>query len=563
MFNILQIKKVFFIIIWLLINLLLMYTHIYFFKYQYIFIFIHGPLSKLLLIFVILYKKSRNYFCKQIPKKKDYINNLITLIVTCYCESLEEIFNTILSLERSFKYSKKDNLLFIVFDGLSKEEGTTDYTWKLLLNKMTQVNLKYNNIEYTKNWKNYDITVDLISCKYNDLNIVLVIKNTNLGKKDSLNFVRDYSINKLDNILMRKINILVEDFGINKEDIVLVGSMDADCVVNEEGILHLYNDISNEDVMGVSGIVLPKQEQKKNFWYIYQLVEYYNTQYITRLSYNYLNQTTCLPGALNIFDMKYYNDTVREKFQNMPNKTYLFQSLVALIGEDRRFTGLYLENNDKKCKTLINEKVKIYTSLPDTTKRFQTQRRRWITSSLLNNIHDLKNPKLSFFIKYNTFTTTLCAYLMLYIIFFLFIFTMNFFSYDIKFYNVYNDDIITMYYRFFIYFITFIIILFQITFLFKMENYKERLQYILGMLIFLFFVVIIIFWLILNSLYKMDSLKWGNIKQNKEDTNNQLSIQMDNNDVIIDMEKIEKMEIEISYPEPSIDNFQPTDDIIR
>lgn len=554
MWNILSLKnkKIIFILIWFIINLTLIFTNIYFFYYLYAFIFIHGPVSKILLIFTIIYKKIQLKIKKWLKKEekiKEYINNIISIIVTCYCESVDEIFNTIKSLEKAFEYSKNDNIIFVVFDGLCIEENTEKYSWELLLNKMTKINLMFENVDYTENWKNYPIKVDLISCCYNNLNIILIIKKTNLGKKDSLNFVRDFSINKLDKELTDKMNILINEYGKKQEDIILVGSMDADCIVNKEGIKYLYDDIKLENVMGVSGIVLPKENQIKNFWYIYQLTEYYNTQYITRLAYNYLNQTTCLPGALNIFDMKYYNKNVREEFQKMPSKKSLFKSLIALIGEDRRFTGLYLENNDKKCKTLINENVHIFTSLPDTTQKFKTQRRRWITSSLLNNIHDLRNKKLSWIIKYNTASTSLFSYLILYIIFMTvyllfeirknFLEDLNIFPYERTF---------TFYYKAIIYLITFLILIFQVTFLIKMKNFKQRFQYILGVIFFILFVLIIITPLLFYCLYKLDSLNWGNIKQNKEQKVEIVITEPSNEEIEIfeiEMDKFEEVKLEL------------------
>lgn len=512
-------KKILFFFIFLFFNLSLIYTNLYIYHDLYMLILIHGPLSKLFLIFVIIYTKIKNKLQKNIfIETKNYINNLITIIVTCYCESVTEIMNTIKSLEESFKYSNKKGIIFLSFDGLSKEENTNYYTWELVLEKMTSINKHIKNINYNNNWKQYPIKVDLILTTYKNLNIIFIIKKTNLGKKDSLNIVRDYSINKLDKNLDEGITKLFNIIQINRKELILVGSMDADCIVNKEGILELYNSISEKDVMGVSGIIKPKEDQKKNFWFVYQLTEYYNTQYITRLAYNYLNQTTCIPGALNIFDMKYYSEKIRKEFEKIPNKKSLFHSLISLIGEDRRFTGLFLLHN-KNGKTKINENVIISTSLPDTTNNFKKQRRRWITSSLLNNYYDIVNNNINFLIKYNTFTTTLYSFLTLYIVFIFFYLLYSYFYIDINF----QDFNLVVLYRYFIYFITFIIILFQITFLFKMKNTKERLQYILGLILFMLFIMFIIFFLIIYCLFNLDSLRWGNIKQNKEQEKYEIS----------------------------------------
>lgn len=537
-----QLKKYLFILLLLLTNIILIYTNVYYFYYLYIVIFFHAPLSKMSLIFVIIYYKIKGFIVKKEKKIKDYLNDLICLTITCYCESFEEIFNTILSLEKSFKHSKKNNLLFIVFDGLCKENNTDSYTWEILLNKMTKINKIKKNIKYTKNWKNYEINIDLISCNYNDLNVILLIKHKNLGKKDSLNILRDYSVNKLDDKLSREIDLLLTYHNIKQNDIILVGSMDADCIVNIQGIIELYNDILQEDVMGVSGFVLPKKDIQKKFWYIYQLTEYYNTQYITRLAYSLLGKTTCLPGALNIFDMKYYNDNIRKEFQKLPNKNHLFKSLVALIGEDRRFTGLILKHNDKKCKTIVNENVHILTSLPNTTNKFKTQRRRWITSSLLNNIYDLKNKNVPFLVKYNTFATTLYAFLIYYVIFmgiYLFFELRNNFLTELNIFPYsYN---ITFYYRLIIYIFTITIIIFQFTFLKKMNNNKDRLRYLFGVIFFMLFIIFCITSLLTYCLYKLDNVKWGNIKQNNEE-NEKIEIKIIED---INMEEIKEVNLDL------------------
>ena len=226
-------------------------------------------------------------------------------------------------------------------------------------------------------------------------------------------------------------------------------------------------------MIGVSGFVIPKREQKKGMWYMIQLLEYYNTQYLTRLSFSYLGQTTCLPGALNIFDMSFYNKKIRNKFQTVPCKSNMFESLVALIGEDRRFTGLSLYYN-KNCYTTVNEKVIINTTVPNSFRKYRTQRRRWITSSLLNNYNDLyENIHLG--IKYNSFATLLFFYLLLYIM------TINIYLW----FNINNTNI---FYRYIIYGIFLSFLFYQFHLLFnKMKFNSDRLHYIMGFILFIIF----------------------------------------------------------------------------
>lgn len=520
--TILFLKKYSFLIVWFLVNALFIYANVYYIPYLYIIILIHGPLSKFFLLLPIIYYKIKDKYIKRKRKIKNYLNDLISITVTCYCESFEEIFSTIQSLDQSFKKSEKKSILFIIFDGLSKEKGTDEYTWEILMKHMELLNDE-KNIEYNENWKELPIIIDLISGKYNNLNIILVIKHTNLGKKDSLNFVRDYSVDLLEKNITNKINYLLEDFDIQQKQLKLVGSMDADCVVNEDGISHLYNDIQLENMIGVSGFVIPKREQKKGMWYMIQLLEYYNTQYLTRLSFSYLGQTTCLPGALNIFDMSFYNKKIRDKFQTIPCKSNMFESLVALIGEDRRFTGLSLYYN-KNCYTTVNENVIINTTVPNSFRKYRTQRRRWITSSLLNNYNDLYE-NINWSIKYNSFATLLFFYLLLYIM------TINIFLW----FNI-NNTII--YYRYIIYSITFTFFIYQIYLLYsKMIFNSDRLHYILGLILFIFVFPFIGIYLVFYCLLNLDNLRWGNIKQN--------IIEENNNEIILEEIECDKVEVVI------------------
>jgi len=496
--TILFLKKYSFLSVWLFINALFTYINIYYYPHLYMIILIHAPLSKFLLLLPIIYYKIKKRFIKKQRKVKEYLNDLISITVTCYCESFEEIISTVKSLDKSFGKSQNKSILFIIFDGLSKEKGTDEYTWEILMKDMEI--LKYEkNVKYNENWKGVPIIIDLISGKYNNLNIILVIKHTNLGKKDSLNFVRDYSVDLLEKNISDKISYLLEDFGIQQNDLKLVGSMDADCVVNEEGISYLYNDIKYENMIGVSGFVIPKREQKKGIWYMIQLLEYYNTQYLTRLSFSYMGQTTCLPGALNIFDMTYYNKKIRDEFQKVPCKSNMFESLVALIGEDRRFTGLSLYHN-KNCYTTVNENVIINTTVPNSFRKYRTQRRRWITSSLLNNYNDLYYD-INLNIKYNSFTTLLFFYLLLYII-----------AINIYLWVFYDQSILL--YRYCVFALTFTFIIYQITFLFKMNYWKDRLYYILGFILFILFFPFVGIYLVFYCILNLDNLRWGNIKQN-------------------------------------------------
>ena len=60
-------KKILFLIIWIVLNILLMVINTFYFHYLYVVIFINPILAKLLMIFTILFIKIKN---KLMKKKK-------------------------------------------------------------------------------------------------------------------------------------------------------------------------------------------------------------------------------------------------------------------------------------------------------------------------------------------------------------------------------------------------------------------------------------------------------------------------------------------------------------
>lgn len=524
--NNLRFKKITFLIGWVALNFGAFFVHKYYFDYLYMLILLPEPISKFFFLLTIGLYDITNKMVKlfDIGTKrviKEYANDKLAITVTCYSESVEEIMNTIDSLTESITYADKKAVLFVIFDGLSKEEGTNKYTWELCMEKMETVTY-IEDVNYDTNWKDLPILLNIGFCTYNGIPIVNVIKQTNLGKKDSLSFTRDLLSNRLSYKLTTMIHENMNFLGFSINDIYFCGSMDADCIVNEEGILNLYNAIKCEKYMGVSGMVYPKFEDKKGLWYMYQYAEYYNTQYITRYAMSIMGTATCLPGALNIFDLKNYTDDVRSRFLKYPNKRNMFESLAALIGEDRRFTGLSLYFN-KGFKTVVVDNVKIFTSVPNSFRKMKSQRRRWVTSAFINTFYDLCAPELNFIIRFNAFSILLTATFVLYIYVIVITFFMEggfFTGKHIKYYYIILSLLCS-------------IILYKLHFVTKMKSWRERIYYIIGALLYIVIGPFFLLFILFKSIFEFDNLRWGNIKQNKiveyEDINkNDIQIKNDN-----------------------------------
>lgn len=493
---------------WLSVNLLAIYVHHFYFEYLYIVILPIEPVMKLTYLLVVLGKKIWRIIkkkCYGVQKVyKEYANDKFAITVTCYSESVADILLTIDSLVDGINYSKKNGILFVIFDGLSKEKGTEQYTWEIIMEKMETIQY-IENIDYKENWKQLPIKINLAFCKYKDVVIVNVIKQTNLGKTDSLTFTRDLLTNRLGNNISNICKNGTQECGYDISDIHFCGSMDADCTVNPEGVEKLYNGITEKNMCGVSGLVYPKIDQIKGFWEIYQHSEYFSAQLFTRLAQSILGQVTCLPGALNIFDLHMYTDEVRNKFLTYPKKRNLYQALSVLIGEDRRFTGLSLYHHPGT-KTRMDTDIIIYTTVPNSFRKMKSQRRRWMTAAFINDFYDLFASSLHPIIRLDAFCNLITLSLIVYIYYVLIRFTIRIFL-DFHGINV-------------IYFwgFTGIIITFMV---YKLLNIKKLnslsliLKWFIGELIFIIIGPLFFLYMCFKCLLNLDDLKWGNIKQNQ------------------------------------------------
>ena len=171
-----------------IINLLLITTIILFEKYWYAFIiFLCIPsilysFSSILILLNKLCKKEDNYDINRNNNGKNYL-----YIVPCYNESELELKQTLDSLVNQ-KVCKNDRrAIIIICDGKVTGEGNDKSTDKILLYILKNNN---NPIKYNYNTREGTNTVNLYLGKYNQINYVLMIKDKNYGKRDSLVLIR-------------------------------------------------------------------------------------------------------------------------------------------------------------------------------------------------------------------------------------------------------------------------------------------------------------------------------------------------------------------------------------
>jgi len=382
------------------------------------------------------------------------------------------------------------------------------------------------------------------------------------------------------------------------EDIDLIMLNDSDCIYSPDAVETLVKTQVAKDLDGVTGDV--KIYNIENLTSYLISLKFWFAMNIERNAQSYFNCVGCLPGPFGL----YKNSSIKKIIDTWVEQTLFGKE--CTFGDDRHLTNLILMNNGKLG---YNYKPKCYTDTPTTLQRFATQQVRWGKSFLREYFVNINSFRFNtlwlsfeqtfvFFIVYyvmylmikNFYLANLNSILLLFSSLILFGYLRSLIGIistrDMSF-------IVFPLYGFMYFYILFPAKLWTL-FTFNVTSWGtgSRLNKSFKLIDFLFIILWLLFtsssifyasldyyinekynfytyiysgFIISNITFLSCIYKFRYLKKSQQEFENQLSIiKMDNNnDVIIDMEKIEKMEIEISYPEPSIDDFQPTNDIIR
>ena len=113
----------------------------------------------------------------------------LVYILPCYNENAVELQNTIDSI--LLQKCNIQKFLIIICDGKIQSPGQKLRTDEILIN-IFKPHIIYNTIfiEAYKNWFDNWENLDLYRGKYNNIPFLLIIKNKNIGKRDSLTLIR-------------------------------------------------------------------------------------------------------------------------------------------------------------------------------------------------------------------------------------------------------------------------------------------------------------------------------------------------------------------------------------
>ena len=342
------------------------------------------------------------------------------LLVTCYSEGRESIKSTLDSLALTY-YDDSKKLLFVVADGLVTGPNSQKSTPEILLDLMQldstfdkdgdPIPCSYISIASgPKQHNKAKVYCGSYKCSDRVIPMILVVKcglpeeetlpkPGNRGKRDShvllMSFLSKVALNDrmtpLDYDLFRKITHITHVTPDFYECCLMV---DADTRVELHCLRYMINAMNNDPrIMGLCGET--KISNKTTNWITkIQIFEYYISHHMGKAFESFFGIVTCLPGCFSMYRIKSNKQgnvlpiliapDIVEQYST--NKVLdLHQKNLLLLGEDRFLTTLMLKTFPTR-KTVFVSQAIAHTVVPEDFKTLQSQRRRWINSTVHNLI---------------------------------------------------------------------------------------------------------------------------------------------------------------------------------
>eukprot|EP00834_Sanchytrium_tribonematis_P002236 NODE_65_length_25825_cov_1.353844.p3 type:complete len:975 gc:universal NODE_65_length_25825_cov_1.353844:9489-6565(-) len=345
---------------------------------------------------------------------------LTVLLVTCYSEGKEGLKTTLESLANT-TYPDSKKVIFIVADGLVVGDGkpltTPDIALSLLEISEKHINpnpksyiavaqgsKQHNQAKVYPGFYNSDSgrkipTILIVKCGTEDE--ANAAKPGNRGKRDSQILLMSFfsriffneRVTPFDYDLFRKIRSLI---GVTAEQFEIILMVDADTFVLPDSVEKLINAVMKDDrIMGLCGET--RISNKKESWITsIQVFEYFISHHLGKAFESVFGGVTCLPGCFCMYRIKsrkvvdgkeawvpiLANKDVVDQYSTNQTNT-LHEKNLLLLGEDRFLTTLMLKQFPTR-KLVFVPSAKCRTEVPNSYKVLNSQRRRWINSTIHN-----------------------------------------------------------------------------------------------------------------------------------------------------------------------------------
>ncbi len=511
-----------------LLNISLSFLLVYYSSYWYIFlpILAYAPLLSSINVFYILYKKimtKTNPLYTYRNESTEY-----AFVIPTYNESKEELTNTLNSLTTQItsipsNLKRDTNIMIIVCDGKVKGKGNNKSTDKILiediLNKDITNKITYSNAYIT--WENKSNSIDLYSGIYNNTPYILIVKENNYGKRDSLVLVRrllyQFNLNmkfhpliSID-FLSEVRNILISVF--NDENIKYLIGTDADTVFEINCVDELIKEISkNKNTVGCVGFInVSPLCNKFSPFTLYQNAEYMYAQCLKRQQQSLMtHKVNCLSGCVQI--LKICNETcgdkILNKFNYKPIETdNILKQIRSYASEDRNHVCLMMSKYPY-VETVQTLYANAYTLVPMNFDIFFSQRRRWNLGTITNDILLLFSPNILFYERLSAFANILTFILAPFIL----VSTVIFIKSIIE-----NPTMLMLYLS--------VLILIPLTYallipiFIKPMIFREALYYWFSYIFYLSVNTLMNILTNLYAIFNMEKLKWGKTRQIEKNDN--------------------------------------------
>jgi chitin synthase len=323
-------------------------------------------------------------FSKKTPERT--VSKSLLYIVPCYNESMEELQATLNSLTSQYKRLNDEQCIIIVCDGRVKGNKCTESTDQILL-KMLKVNLLDKEVLGTYcNASGFPVNINIYEGFYNSVKCMLIIKNTNQGKRDSITLVRRLAFGESDQVPEEFMSRFCSWIG--KLPDYLIG-VDADTVFHPMCTEELVKSIESGGEMCKGCVGFIDIPTKLNPFVMYQYAEYHFGQLVRRRAQSeFTHKVNCLSGCNQIIRVckETCGDELLNLYSKVPTATdTIFTHIRSYASEDRNHVCLMLSMYPYVTTKQSREAI-AYTKVPESVPVFLSQRRRWTLGALTNDM---------------------------------------------------------------------------------------------------------------------------------------------------------------------------------
>ena len=414
-------QKYIIILFLFIINLLLSSTFIIYSDKWYAFLFILS-LASIVNSFSVFLIAGHKIITNEKETNRIQSRNYI-YVIPCYNESEKELKDSINSLTLQRVVKNDNRSLFIICDGIVTGKGNTTSTDKILLS-ILKININELGEYYDyKTWDNNRNVIRIYTGRYSYLNesidFILIIKNKNYGKRDSLVLTRKLCYNYNSYNINNNNTVAIQDSLINyiftllkpiyDTNIDYIIGIDGDTIFDYNCSYELIQCIDkDENIHGCVGYVdiLPFSTSRYSPFILYQYGEYMFSQCLRRYTQSKITKkVNCLSGCNQI--LRISKETCGAAILNVLNylpeeDESIFNHIRSYASEDRNHIT-HMLSMYPYVKSTQALKAIAYTNVPTSIDVFISQRRRWNLGAMSNDMMLVSLPDINIFERISAF----------------------------------------------------------------------------------------------------------------------------------------------------------------